>query len=203
MEYARTTPEELLPRARAGDVGALGMLLDRYRNYLRFLARTLMVSPLRLQVDPSDVIQETSLEAARDFARFTGATESELLSWLRRILVRNLADQLKHHQAGRRDLRRSESLEDLLERSGAAVHRALACSAPSPPAQAESRERAVALADALEGLPEDYREVLRLRNLEHLPFDEVAARMGRSPGAVRMLWTRALEALSRGLEAGS
>ena len=56
------------------------------------------------------------------------------------------------------------------------------------------------LADALERLPADYREVFILRNLEHVPFDEIAARMGRSPGAVRMLWTRAMDRLSQMLE---
>ena len=48
------------------------------------------------------------------------------------------------------------------------------------------------LADALAGLPDDYREVFILRNLEHMPVDAIAARMGRSPNAVRKLWGRAL-----------
>jgi RNA polymerase sigma-70 factor (ECF subfamily) len=53
----------------------------------------------------------------------------------------------------------------------------------------------VVLADALTQLPDDYREVLILRHLENLPHGEIAARMNRSPGAVRMLWVRALAAL--------
>ena len=70
--------------------------------------------------------------------------------------------------------------------------------ATTPSAAAARRERAVLLADALEGLPADYREVVILRNLEGLKFSEVAARMGRSSGAIRMLWARAIEQLSEG-----
>jgi RNA polymerase sigma-70 factor, ECF subfamily len=57
------------------------------------------------------------------------------------------------------------------------------------------REQQVLLADALERLPADYREVIILRNLEDLSYDEIAQRMGRTPGAVRMLWVRALAQL--------
>jgi RNA polymerase sigma-70 factor (ECF subfamily) len=46
-------------------------------------------------------------------------------------------------------------------------------------------------------LPAHYREVLILRNLEHIPFDQIAARMGRSPGATRVLWKRAMDRLSQ------
>ncbi len=76
----------------------------------------------------------------------------------------------------------------------------MASTASSPSAAAARREQAVLLADALAALPADYREVIILRNLERLRFEEVAARMNRSPGAVRMLWTRALERLSGTLE---
>ncbi len=84
----------------------------------------------------------------------------------------------------------------MLDRSSAAVHQALAASSESPSAHAVRREQAVLLADALEKLPAHYREVFILRNLEHIPFDQIAARMGRSPGATRVLWKRAMDRLS-------
>ncbi len=189
-------PEWLLNQARSGDASALGQLLEHYRNYLRLMARELIGGPLRLKLDPSDLVQETFLEAYRDFPRFAGGGEPELVAWLRRILVRNLANQAEHHQAQRRDHRRQESLEAMLDRSSIALQTALAAPVSSPSAQEHRREQAVLLADALEKLPSDYREVFILRNLEHLPFDQIAARMGRSSGAVRMLWGRALERLS-------
>jgi RNA polymerase sigma-70 factor (ECF subfamily) len=59
------------------------------------------------------------------------------------------------------------------------------------------RERAAVLADQLARLRPQYRDVLVLRHLEELPFEEVARRMERSPGAVRMLWLRAIDELRR------
>jgi RNA polymerase sigma-70 factor (ECF subfamily) len=194
------TPEDLLARARSGDQAALGQLLQLYRNYLRLQARTLIDSTLQRRLDPSDLVQETFLEAHRDFGRFAGTTEAELVAWLRQVLVRNLADQVKRHQSRKRDVRRVESLEAMLDRSSRRVEEALQAGISSPSAQARRREQAVLLADALAALPPDYREVIVLRHLEHLKFDEVAARMGRSSGAVRMLWARALERLNRLLE---
>lgn len=72
----------------------------------------------------------------------------------------------------------------------------MASTASSPSAAAARREQAVLLADALEKLPPDYREVFLLRNLERIPFETIAARMDRTPGAVRMLWTRAIRKLA-------
>jgi RNA polymerase sigma-70 factor (ECF subfamily) len=193
-------PQALLEKARAGEASALGRLLDLYRNYLRLLARAQIGAGLRVRLDPSDLVQETLMEAHRDFPRFAGTTERELTAWLRQILVRNLADQVKRHRAGARDWKRQESLEALLQRSGEAAERALAGSLSTPSARAARREQAVLLADALARLPPDYREVILLRNLEHRKFDEIGARLGRSPGAARMLWARALEKLSQLVE---
>ena len=88
----------------------------------------------------------------------------------------------------------------MLERSSLDVQRSLAGLSQAPSSLALKREQAVLLAEALERLPEDYREVFVLRNLEQVPIEEIATRMGRSPNAVRKLWTRALLALRRELE---
>ena len=64
-----------------------------------------------------------------------------------------------------------------------------------------SSELAACVADQLARMPPDYREVLVLRNLEGLPFSEVARRMGRSAGAVRILWVRAVDQLRHLLQA--
>jgi RNA polymerase sigma-70 factor (ECF subfamily) len=193
-------PELLLEQTRAGDEAARGRLLELYRNYLRLMARTLISQPLRVRLDASDLVQDTLLKAHRDFAGFLGATEPELIAWQRQILVRSLSDQVKRHRAGKRDVRRDEALEMMLDRSSAAVQQALAAPVSSPSSIASRREQAVLLADALEKLPSDYREVFIARNLEHIPFDQIAARMGRTSGAVRKLWTRTMLSLKRMLE---
>ena len=193
-------PEVLLEQTRAGDEQARGRLLELYRNYLRLMARSLISQPLRVRIDASDLVQETFLKAHREFVGFLGSTEPELVAWLRQILVRSLADQVRWHRADKRDLRREDRLELLLDRSSEAIQKALATDVSSPSARASRREQAVLLADALEKLPADYREVFILRNLEHIPFEQIAARMGRTSGAARKLWTCAMLALKRSLE---
>jgi len=197
---SEATPEQLIEQARGGDPAAVGRLLELYRNYLKLVARSLVGAALRVKVEPSDLVQETFLKAHREFGGFAGQGEPELIAWLRRILARTVADQVKHHRRMGRDLQRQESLDQLLERSDTAVHRALASHSASPSNGAVRREQAVLLADAVSQLPPDYREVFVQRTLEHVPFEEVASRMGRSVGAVRMLWARALERLNRLLE---
>jgi RNA polymerase sigma-70 factor, ECF subfamily len=193
-------PERLIAEARRGDESARGRLLELYRNYLRLAARSLIGGALRIKLDPSDLVQETFLKAHRDFGQFAGMTERELVAWLRRILARSLANQVKHHRRQARDQKRQESLDFLLEQSDLTLQFALAARAPSPSEAASRREQAVLLADAVDRLPDDYREAFVLRTLEHVPFEEIAARMGRSTGAVRMLWARAVKKLNEMLE---
>jgi RNA polymerase sigma-70 factor (ECF subfamily) len=200
MPQTDSLPELLLARARAGDEAARGRLLELYRNYLRFMARSLISQPLQARLDASDLVQETFLKAYREFGGFLGSTEPELVAWLRQILVHALADQVKRHRAGSRDVRREEPLEAILDRSSLAIQERLAAPLSSPSSRAIRREQAVILADALETLPADYREVFELRILKHIPVEEIARRMGRSVNAVRKLWTRAMLAIERALE---
>jgi RNA polymerase sigma-70 factor (ECF subfamily) len=196
MPVVPTSPEVLLARARGGDHDALGSLLEEYREYLRVLARARIGRDLQVRLDASDLVQEALLEAHRDFRQFLGQTEAELTVWLRRILVRNLADQLKHHQSQKRNFQREQPLAVLALQA----HEALAAPLSTPSAHAARREQAVLLASALAQLSEDYREVVTMRHLEGKNFDEIATALGRSSGAVRMLWMRALERLGVLLE---
>jgi RNA polymerase sigma-70 factor (ECF subfamily) len=193
---AAGSPIALLAQARAGDHEALGQVLEGYREYLRLLARARVGHDLRVRLDPSDLVQETLLEAQRDFGQFLGGSEAELAVWLRRILARNLADQLKYHQSQKRDVGREQRLDALIEQA----HEALAAPLSTPSKQASRREQAVVMANALARLPEDYREVIALRHIEGRSFEEIAGHMGRSAGAVRMLWMRALERLGEVME---
>jgi RNA polymerase sigma-70 factor (ECF subfamily) len=195
----RPNAEELLAAARQGKYECLGRLLELYRNYLYLLARTQIDMHLRAQVSPSDLVQEAFLEAHRDFHQFRGGTEAELLSWLRRILVHSLARLVEMQVlAQKRNVRREVPLEQrlkALDKSTAKVEAALLCQGSSPSAQAQRRELAAILADQLAELRADYPDVIVLRNLEGLAFAEVARCMDRTPGAVRVLWLRALDRL--------
>jgi RNA polymerase sigma-70 factor (ECF subfamily) len=189
--------EGLLSEARHGNEQQLGRLLTLYRNYLTILATTQLDARLRRRISPSDLVQEAMLGAYRDFPKFRGKTERELLAWLRQILINCLHHAYEAHiQAGRRDIRREVSLDDMnraLDRSVVRLAHVLADQGPSPSTPARERERAVAIADQLAKLKPADRDVIVLRNLQGLSFEEVAERMGRKPGAVRMLWLRAIE----------
>src|SRR5262249_17022987 len=164
------------------------------------LARLQVGRRLRGKVDAADVVQDTFLKASRDFAEFHGRTEDELASWLRQILAYTVANLVRHYLGTRRrDQRLERELADELDRSSRALDGGLLARGSSPSQQATRREQAVLLADALDRLPDDYREVLILRHLEELSFLDVARRMNRSLDSVKNLWTRALARLRRTL----
>lgn len=201
---AHPEPEQLLRLAQAGNGPALGQLLELYRHYLALLARFHLGRRLQAKVDASDLVQEAFLEAHRDFAQFRGATERELVSWLRHILASNLANLTQRYWGSQcRDVRLERQLAVELDQSSQVLDRGLLARQSSPSEHAARREQAVLLADALAQLPADYQEVILLRHVERHKFEEIAVRMGRSAGAVRMLWTRALERLQRVLEVAS
>ncbi|WP_165066733.1 sigma-70 family RNA polymerase sigma factor [Paludisphaera rhizosphaerae] len=185
----------MLEEARRGDPEALGRLLENYRGRLRAAADRRLGAGQRTRIAPSDVVQETFLKASRDFDRFVG-DDRAFLGWLLRILENRLADEVQDDRriSRRRDLQ--GPLDSLLGNAGFPLDGALTSQALSPSEGTARRERRLLLAEAVDRLPADYREVYQLRTVQHLPFEDVAGRMGRSPGAVRILWTRALERLS-------
>jgi RNA polymerase sigma-70 factor (ECF subfamily) len=186
-------PDQLLQEARGGDATILGQLLEMYRRYLSLLARVQIGQRLQGKVDAEDLVQDTFLEAHRNFARFQGSTEGQFLCWLRKILAARLADMLRHYLGTQgRDVRLERELEDAFDRSSVLLQGGLIAQQSSPSQQAARREQAVLLADALGELPEDYREVIVLRHLEALTFPQVAQRMERSQDSVEKIWMRAL-----------
>lgn len=199
LQSPSSTPEQLLVDAREGDSERMGRLLQLYRNYLRLLAESELDRKLRGRISPSDIVQETMLDAHRDFPKFRGSTEAQFVAWLRQILVHNLAEVIsKHVLTEKRDVRRDISLAKLrasVQQSTIHLRDALVANVDSPSANAERRERAVLLADLMSELSEDHRDVLLLRNLRGMPFKDVAAEMDRSVAATKMLWMRAVKRL--------
>ncbi|HET6879543.1 MAG TPA: sigma-70 family RNA polymerase sigma factor [Pirellulales bacterium] len=197
-----TEVEELLRLAHGGDSEALGRLLELYRGYLSLLARLQIGRRLQGKVDAADLVQDTFLEAHRHFGAFRGSVEAELVSWLRQILAGLLANLVRRYcGTQRRDVTLERELANELDRSSAVLDRGLAGGHSTPSERASRREQAVLLADALERLPDDYREVIILRHLEGLSFAEISDRMGRSVDSVKNLWARALAQLRRSLGA--
>jgi RNA polymerase sigma-70 factor (ECF subfamily) len=185
---------DLLTRARAGDAAARDALFERCRNYVAVVARSQVESWMRPRIDASDIVQQTLLEAHRGLGKFAGESEGEWLAWLRQILTHNTQDFIRRC----RTEKRGGALEVSLDGGGSTNGHYV--SEPSTGAATPSQvllehEQEIELAEAIAQLAPDHQEVIVLRNLQRLPFDEIATLMGRSRPAVQMLWTRAIRQL--------
>jgi RNA polymerase sigma-70 factor (ECF subfamily) len=191
----------LLHAARAGDQDAFGTLLGLYGRYLALLARLRIGRSLQGKVDPADLVQDTFLDAHRNFRGFLGTSEGEFLAWLRQILASRIANLMRRYVGAQaRDVRMEQQMAADLDASSRGLSEMLAAPISTPSVQASRREQAVLLADALQQLPEHYREVIILRQMEGLPFAEVARTMARSEDSVQKLWLPGLMLLRQLLE---
>jgi RNA polymerase sigma-70 factor (ECF subfamily) len=176
-------------------MAADGLDLEGFRQYLRLLARARLDPRLQAKLDPSDVVQQTLLEAHKERAAFRGATRAELAGWLRQILARNLANALRDFRRDKRDVVRERALDAVAAESSARVEAWLAAEQSSPDQRAERSEEAARLAAALEALPEAQREVVALRHLHGWSLHDIARHVGKSAPAVAGLLHRGLQAL--------
>ena len=190
----------LIEGARQGDAECRDRLFALCRSYLGFVARSQVETWLRRKVDASDLVQETMLEACRDFERFEGRTEQEWLAWLRKIMAHNAADFVRR-TAARPNARRAAKCPSATRPT--AIRPARPSRPPRNPRPARSSCNSIrnsASRPRSSELPPDYQEVIVLRNLQRLSFNEVAERMDRSRPAVQMLWMRAIRKLQEAME---
>src|SRR5436190_9885009 len=158
--------------------------LDQYRGYLRALAQIELGRRLQSKVDPSDIVQQSLLEAHQDLAALKGRTEAELVAWLRVILTRNLLNTARDFGAQKRDIRREQSLAQQVEDSSVRLDRFLASDESSPSHKVARGEDAERIAAALATLPEDQRSAVILKHFHERSLAEIAKQMDRSTLAV-------------------
>jgi RNA polymerase sigma-70 factor (ECF subfamily) len=181
----------LLLRCRAGDAVALNGLLQKLRPYVRLLLRSRIGPELGRRLDASDLVQETLLRVSRGFGQFAGENVPQLLAWVGQIAAHVLASSARHHGARRRDVGQERTIS-----GGLAL---VSCAPGTPEEEAARDEQAARLAAALERLPSGYRDVIEARFFDQLPFADIAQRVGKSVGAVRVVCLRALGRLRQEL----
>ena len=179
----------LLTQAKNGDQDARSELMRQLQKYLAFIARHQVDPNLQAKMGPSDVVQQSMLQAVQNLDQFRGETIDEFRGWLRQILV-NEARQMKRNF-------RADKRNTLLERpiADSPSHGSqpnFADSLPTPGTHAAADEQSRAINAALEKLPEQDRLIIQWRNWEGLTFDEIANRLGITVSSASKKWYRAL-----------
>jgi RNA polymerase sigma-70 factor (ECF subfamily) len=201
MHETTMSTTQLLAAYRAGNAEAGNRLFHQHVPWLKILAQLQLESRFEAKFDSADLVQQTLLEAVKAFPQFRGSTTGEFTAWLRQILAHVLAHEIRRYAGTRkRDLGRERSLDETLSQASQRLGDLLPATGTSPSQEAARNERQVLVARALMALPQDHREVLILRNFQGLSHEEVARQMNRTPGAVRMLWVRALTHLQQELK---
>jgi len=182
-----TSSTALLKEALAGSDAALDALYSRYGPRLLAFIRMRIGADLRSRLESRDILQATFLKSLQHLDEFEGTNASSLLGWLLRIAEREIRDRVDFHGRQRRDVRNEERVsqrEDLMVRTRSALSRLIV------------DEEAERLHAALTTLTEPHRQVIVLRMFEELSFPEIARQLGRSEDASRMLFARAMTALT-------
>lgn len=182
------SPDDISPVRLSGL--QLGVMLEAERNYLLAIATQELGLHLNAKGGASDLVQDTFLNATRDLHNFSGRTSNEFRSWLRNILLNNLLNFRRQYlDAAKRDADREVPFGSTLQSINPDERM------PSPSRVVMQAELLASLHAAKLTLPPVYQEIIELRSVQQLPFDEIALRLNRSADASRKLWCRAVEAL--------
>lgn len=175
--------------------------LERYRRYLTLLAEAELDPRLKVKESPSDIVQQSLLEAHCSLADFRGRSEPELLGWLKTILARNLLNTARHFRTAKRDIRLEQQLMGRLDQSSARLDQLLIDHQSSPSQRAEQNERIAALTKAFESLLEQERTAIILKHFQDWSLKEISEHLSRPPDAVAGLLRRGLKKLRSQMQA--
>jgi RNA polymerase sigma-70 factor (ECF subfamily) len=204
MTNPRADIQELLQRARQGDEQALGALFDHFRKRLKRMVRLRMDHRLKGRVDPSDVLQEAYLEAARRFAKYAAESSLPLFLWLRLVTGQKLTDIHRFHLGAQmRTAAREISLHHgpMPQASTASLAAQLLGRMTSASEAAIRAETTLRVEEAINSMDPIDREVIALRHFEHLTNEETAQVLGISSNAASNRYVRAVKRLKELLSA--
>jgi len=152
--------------------------------------RLKMGRSLRARMESRDILQATFAKSLLHLDDFEGGESRAFTGWLMRIAENEIRDRVDFHGRQRRDAQRDEDIAgygEIARRTKSALSRLIL------------DQRAERLEAAIETLSEAHREVILLRAFEELSFPEIGRRLGKSEDASRMLYARAMTALTLAL----
>ncbi len=187
--------EELIQRIQQGSEPALLEFLEIHRAPLLAFINKNMSDALKSKVEANDILQEVSLNAVSAFSEFDFEKKTPF-NWLCHLAERRIIDNhRKYFQVQKRAAGREIRQPAGGDGAGQGFMDLLVASMTSP-SQAFSRgAREMKLLTALESLPEESREAIRLKYVEGLNSSEIADQLGKSDVAVRVLVSRAMAKL--------
>jgi RNA polymerase sigma-70 factor, ECF subfamily len=196
----------LLARLRSGDRDALArFIMVRQPQLMGFIDRRLGPA-LRSKIELDDLFQEVSAEAVRSLGE-VDLSERDPFNWLCQVAERRIIDaHRRFFGSQKRDAAREVSLNaggGGASSSRPALINMLVASMTSASQAFSRNQKEIRLLAALEKLPAEHREALRLRYLEDMPSKQIAERLGKTDGAVRVMLTRSLAKLQEIFEAES
>ena len=165
---------------------------EHFRQYLALLARTHLGPNQRAKVDPSDIVQQTLLDAHRKLDQFRGTTEPEMAAWLRKMLSFRVADAFRALGRQKRDAALERPLDARVDDTCSRLEGWLEAVQTSPSGRASRNEQLVRLAEAMASLPRAQREAIELHHLHGLSLSDTAEQLGRTGGSVVGLLRRGL-----------
>lgn len=183
--------ELLIERVKAGDMVAYNVMVTRH--YDRIFARVSQL--LNNKQDAEEVTQDAFIRAQRGLENFRG--DASFYTWLYQIAT-NLAHN-RYWYWFRRKRDQSISLDQPLSDDGSlTLENVMPCTGENPAEAVVTQEFVDRVSDCMQGLNEKHKEVLILRNLKNLTYDEIAQQLEISVGTVKSRIARARESL-RGL----
>ena len=166
--------------------------LERFRNYLRFLADIKLDRRLRSRIDASDIVQDTMLRAYAAWNTFRGNDPDQRLAWLRQILMRSVLHALRDARCAKRDVAREQRLDGVIDESSRQIEQWLAADQTSPSEAAQQSEELLRVAEAVYQLPEAERVAVIGYYWQRGTLADISEELGRSVPAVAGLVHRGL-----------
>lgn len=191
------TTQHLVALAKQGDEAALNRLCSVYGERVRRLVRLRLDHTLRSKLDSVDVVQDALVSAMDGLKDFSYKNEGDFLRWLAKIAENRLRDVFDGFHACKRDVHKEIPFKQEDRSTSGHPGPALSLMRTTTPSVIACRKEAMdRLERALDELKPEYKEVIVLKKIEGLSHAEIAERLGKNTGAVRMLLARAMAALT-------